>query len=286
MSQPSTTVRLRLVAGGPAWIEWVMQLIPVLDLAHGVAVQARAGDRARYAPAESVLTPRVAGDPLALIQAYRDDLRARECYVADLDAIQGGELQRGPLRGLARAGAPCGLLVDAGISDAGAALEVLSLGADRVIVGLETLRSFDDLASIVVAAAPERVVFSLDLRRGRPMLHPANRHLGRAEPDAVSLAGRAVAAGVKTVLVLDVGRVGTGGGVDFELVEAIRRAFRSVRLLAGGGVSGRRDLDRVRDAGCDGVLVATAIHAGRIGAADVLALAAPASAQSSASTSR
>ena len=276
---------LRLVAGGAAGIEWVMQLIPVLDLAHGVAVQARAGDRAEYAPAESILTPGVAGDPLALIRAYRDILGVRECYVADLDAIQNGEIQRGSLRDLARAGTPCGLLVDAGIGDAGRALEVLALGADRVVVGLETLRTFDDLGSIVVAASPERVVFSLDLRHGRPMLHPANRAANGAEPAPVSLAARAVAAGVETLLVLDVGRVGTAGGVDLELVEALHRGFPSVRLLAGGGVGGRQDLDSIRDAGCDGALVATAIHTGRIGAADVSALA-PASAQSSASTSR
>jgi phosphoribosylformimino-5-aminoimidazole carboxamide ribotide isomerase len=262
-----------------------MQLIPVLDLAHGLAVQARAGDRARYAPAESVLTPGAVGDALALIHAYRDILGARECYVADLDAIQGGEVQRGPLRDLAHAGGSCGLLVDAGISDAAGALQVLALGADRVVVGLETLRTFDDLASIVVAATPERVVFSLDLRLGRPMLHPANRAAGGAEPAPVSLAGRAVAAGVKTLLVLDVGRVGSGEGVDLELVEALRRTFPSVRLLAGGGIGGRRDLDLIRGAGCDGVLVATAIHTGRISAADMRALAAAAG-QSSASTSR
>jgi phosphoribosylformimino-5-aminoimidazole carboxamide ribotide isomerase len=279
-------VRLRLVAGGPAWIEWVMQLIPVLDLAHGVAVQARAGNRARYAPAESALTPGVAGDPLALIQAYRDTLGARECYAADLDAIQGGDIQRGLLHDLARAAAPCGLLVDAGISDARGAFEVLALGPDRVVVGLETLRAFDDLASIVAAAGPDRVIFSLDLRLGRPMLHPANRAAGGAEPAAVSLAGRAVEAGVESLLVLDVGRVGTGGGVDLGLVETLRRDFPSVRLLAGGGVNGGRDLELLRAAGCDGALVATAIHDGRIGAADLRALAAPASAQSSASTSR
>ena len=268
-------MRLRLVAGGPAWIEWVMQLIPVLDLAHGVAVQARAGSRARYAPAESALTPGVAGDPLALIQAYRDILGARECYVADLDAIQGGGIQRGLLRDLARAAAPCGLLLDAGISDPGGALEILDMGPDRVVVGLETLRSFGDLASIAAAAGPDRVIFSLDLRLGRPMLHPANRAADGVEPDAVSLAGRAVAAGVKTLLALDVGRVGTGGGMDLALVETIRRGFPSVRLLAGGGVGDRRDLDRIRDAGCDGVLVATAIHAGRVGPADLRALARP-----------
>jgi phosphoribosylformimino-5-aminoimidazole carboxamide ribotide isomerase len=95
-----------------------------------------------------------------------------------------------------------------------------------------------------------------------------------------------VAAGAETLLLLDVGRVGTGLGVDLRLLEELRRRFPSVRLLAGGGVGSRRDLDRIRETGCDGVLVATALHAGRIGAADAAALAAPAPAQSSASTSR
>jgi uncharacterized protein related to proFAR isomerase len=46
-------------------------------------------------------------------------------------------------------------------------------------------------------------------------------------------------------------------------------------------VLARRDLDRMRDAGCDGALVASAIHAGTITAADLAALAAdPVGAQS------
>ena len=70
MSQPMTAV-----------VEWVMQLIPVIDLAQGRAVHAKAGDRARYQPVHSVLTPGSDGDPLALVQAYRDVVGARECYV-------------------------------------------------------------------------------------------------------------------------------------------------------------------------------------------------------------
>ncbi len=238
MSQPSTAVRLGLVAGGPAWIEWVMRLIPVIDLAHGVAVQAKEGNRAHYAPVRSAMTPGITGDAFALVQAYRDNLAARECYLADLDAIQGGEIQRAAIHQLARAAGPCGLLVDAGTGDPDGVLDVLALGADRVVIGLETLRSFDNLASIVVAAGPARVVFSLDLRRGQPMLYPDGRELDGATPAAETLAGRAVAAGVTTLLVLDVGRVGTGGGVDLELVGTLRRSFPSVRLLAGGGVGG------------------------------------------------
>jgi phosphoribosylformimino-5-aminoimidazole carboxamide ribotide isomerase len=286
MSHPKTAASLGVVAGCLFRIEWVMQLIPVLDLSHGVAVQAKGGDRARYAPVESVLAPGVTGDPLALIQAYCDILGARECYVADLDAIQGGEVQRGLLGELALEGPAGGLLVDAGVGDADGALEVLRLGANRVVVGLETLRTFDHLASIVAAAGPERVVFSLDLRLGRPMMHPALPEADRARADAASLAARAVAAGVATLLVLDVGRVGTGRGVDLGLLAALRRQFPSQRLLAGGGVGGRADLERIREAGCDGVLVATALHTGRVRQADVRALAAAVSTQSSASTSR
>jgi phosphoribosylformimino-5-aminoimidazole carboxamide ribotide isomerase len=260
-----------------------MQLIPVLDLAHGTAVLAAEGDRVRYVAVTSALTPGIIGDPRALLQAYRDLLGARECYVADLDAIQGGEVQRNLLRDLARAGPSGGLLIDAGAADRARALELLRLGAERVVVGLETLRSFDHLASILAAVGPDRVVFSLDLRLGRPVTHPG---LPEAQADALSLAARAVAAGVVMLLVLDLARVGTGGGVDLALLAALRRRCPSQRLLAGGGVGGPADLERLRRTGCDGALVATALHRGNVGPASFRAMAAPLSAQSSASTSR
>jgi phosphoribosylformimino-5-aminoimidazole carboxamide ribotide isomerase len=250
MSQPTTAV-----------LEWVMQLIPVIDLAGGVAVQARGGDRARYQPVESVLTPGRRGDPLALVQAYRDKVGARECYVADLDAIQGGEPQRGLLRELVRAAAPCTLLVDAGTDNPAAVTAVLATGAAAAVVGLETLWRIEALGDIVASTTPERVIFSLDLRLGRPMaLSEATAGL-----DPVELAARAVAAGIGALLVLDVGRVGTGGGVDLDLLRRVRRRFPRLRLLAGGGIAGAEDLARLAAAGCDGALVATALHTGRIG---------------------
>ena len=237
----------------------------MIDLAQGRAVHARAGDRALYPPVESVLIPGRAGDPLALVQAYRDALGARECYVADLDAIQGGELQRGLLQALARDAAPCGLLVDAGAHDPAAVKAVWTLGAAAVVIGLETLPTLDLLAAAVAAAAPAGAVFSLDLRFGLPMLSvkAAATDAGRLEPE--ELAARAVDAGAEALLVLDVGRVGTGAGVDLELLRRLRRRFPRARLLVGGGVAGPEDLTRLAEAGCDGALVATALHTGRLG---------------------
>jgi phosphoribosylformimino-5-aminoimidazole carboxamide ribotide isomerase len=248
-----------------AVVEWVMQLIPVIDLAQGQAVHAKAGDRARYQLVQSVLTPGSNGDPLALVQAYRDVVRARECYVADLDAIQGGELQRDLLQKLLGVAAPCALMVDAGSHNREEANELLALGAGCVVIGLETLPGFEHLGAAVSAAPPGRIVFSLDLRLGRPVLSPESAPSGAGLPGPEELIARAVDAGVDAVIVLDVGRVGTGWGVDLELLRRVRRRFPRVRLLAGGGVAGAEELRRLGEAGCDGALVATALHSGQIG---------------------
>ena len=256
-----------------------MQIIPVLDLAGGVAVHAQAGDRSRYAPLTSDLVPDRTGDAVALLRAFHAVLGVHECYLADLDAIQGGALQRTLIRQLAEfhTGFAGALLVDAGTNRAGGALEVLSCGASEVVVGLETLQAFADLAAMVEVVGPSRLVFSLDLRLGNPVLHPAMQDAGGSGPDALSLATQAVAAGIATLLLLDLGRIGTGCGVDIGLLETLRRRFPGIRLLAGGGVLTRRDLERMRDAGCDGALVASAIHTGRVSASDLSDLAAPSS---------
>jgi len=253
-----------------------MDIIPVLDLARGVAVWAQAGDRAHYEPAASALLPERDGDAVALMHAFRRRLGATSCYVADLDAIQGGPVQRAMLRELAQleAGFSGAILVDAGAHTPESTFEVLSCGASQVVIGLETLRAFADLAAIVRVVGEARTVFSVDLRLGSPILHPAMQDVaGACPPDAMSVTTRAVDAGVSALLVLDLARIGTGCGTDLGLLEELRKRFPSVRLLAGGGVLARRDLERMRDAGCDGALVASAIHAGAITASDLAFLA-------------
>jgi phosphoribosylformimino-5-aminoimidazole carboxamide ribotide isomerase len=251
-----------------------LKIIPVLDLAGGMLVHAQAGDRSRYAPLESELVPRSVGDPVAVLRAFHDTLDIHECYLADLDAIQGGAVQRGLIRELAEfhTGFAGALLVDAGTHLPGGALEVLSCGASEVVVGLETLHAFADLKAIVRVVGPARVVFSLDLRLGNPIVHPELQDALGAGPDANSLAEQAMGAGVTTILVLDLGRVGTGCGADLGLLESLRRRLPGIRLLAGGGVLTRRDLERMRDLGCDGALIASAIHTGRLTAADFAAV--------------
>jgi phosphoribosylformimino-5-aminoimidazole carboxamide ribotide isomerase len=70
------------------------------------------------------------------------------------------------------------------------------------------------------------------------------------------------------VLALDLARVGSGRGPDVELVQALSRLGEgAIELLAGGGIRSVRDLRLLAAAGCQGALVASALHDGSIDAA-------------------
>ena len=239
-----------------------MELIPVLDLARGVAVHAVGGDRSRYQPVQSLLTPGAPGDALALARAYRALPGVSRCYVADLDAIGGQPVQRDLLAAIGSGEAFGGpLLLDAGVASV-ADLDRVRGASRHLIVGLETLHSFADLAALAEQA---EVMFSLDLRNDVALAQPNLRaELGTSEP--LVLARTAIEAGAGSLILLDVGRAGRGAGVNLKLLVALRQALPRARLMAGGGVRDDRDISSLAERGCDGVLVATALHRGAIAA--------------------
>ena len=253
-----------------------MQVIGVVDLLGGRAVHARAGTRESYAPVATIAGLRIEpGDAMAVARAYVDRLGLTELYAADLDAILGrvedaGRTSPGTVVAtVAALGAP--LWLDAGVTTAEGARHALGVGAAHVVVGLETLSSFDALAEICTAVGGDRIAFSLDLRNGEPIIGTGvSNGIPPGEPAQV-LAARAADSGASAVIVIDLARVGTGTGLDLGLIARVRTAAPRLTLLAGGGVRGLEDMARLADVGCDGALVATALHDGRLGVAEVAA---------------
>jgi phosphoribosylformimino-5-aminoimidazole carboxamide ribotide isomerase len=210
-------------------------------------------------PIESVAGETIErGDARALACQYVTRFGLPGLYVADLDAIERGLPPHAEVGKLSSVGVPVWL--DAGIVSLSGAERALSSGASRVVVGLETLPSFPALRSIVSGCGRERVVFSLDLRGG----HPIAMATELAEQRPEDLAAGAVDSGVGAMIVLDLARVGSGSGVDSEMLARIRSAVPSVAVYAGGGVRNIKDIELLRDIGCDGALVASALLDGQI----------------------
>jgi phosphoribosylformimino-5-aminoimidazole carboxamide ribotide isomerase len=96
-------------------------------------------------------------------------------------------------------------------------------------------------------------VLSVDVRDGKVIP-------GGGDPlEILELAGEWAFEGC---IFLNLGRVGTGSGLPPNLGE-IRDACEKT-LFYGGGVGSVEDLERLRDTGFDGAIVATGVHRGTI----------------------
>lgn len=238
-----------------------MHILPVIDVRDGAVVRAIGGDRARYEALESSLCP--TSDPLPLAYALRERFECREVYVADLDAIGGAA----PNLELVKALVEIEMLpwVDAGVRDAADAMRLRQAGA-AVVVGSETINGPTAWEQVVKAVDPRRLAFSLDLRRGQALAPHWNETSPRAVATlAVTVAEQVGADAPARFFVIDLDRVGSCEGVgDDRLLEHLVRAFPGVAIYVGGGVRGVNDVRALDELGVAGVLVSTAIHAGRL----------------------
>lgn len=236
-----------------------MRIIGVIDLKDGEAVHARGGRRDEYAAVSEAAGTVIHGDAVKLAGVYLESFGLTDVYVADLDAIASTEPNDDVVRSICNRGG--NVFVDGGVATLEQAHRVAAAGAHEVIVGLETLESFDTLRDI---CSRYPVTFSLDLRNGVPMCCATLRNLSPED-----LAREAVAAGAKAIIVLDVARVGTDAGPDLRMLIRIRPVVRECALLAGGGVRGLDDLKQLVDIGCDGALMASVLLDGRLTAEDL-----------------
>ncbi len=255
-----------------------MRIIPVIDVMAGVVVRAVGGKRADYRPIQSKLTASV--NPVAVATAMVAATGAEDVYVADLDAITG---QGGGTVAAEVADALPGVKVwiDQGVrteADIGR-LPLSKPGTWRTffqpqprgnvvpVLGSETVSGPAVVAS-VRAAVGSGCVFSADTYDGELIGDwKAWAGWGVSEPtDVVSLA-RAVEVllGNRVFILLDLAHVGSRGGPGTaKAVERLKAAMPEIGLVSGGGVRTRDDVQRLKDAGADGVLVASGLHDGTL----------------------
>ena len=238
-----------------------MRVIPVIDLMDGQVVRGVAGRRAEYRPIQSSIAANAR--PGIVAEAFVERFGFDTVYVADLDAIMGGQPDLENYRYIAAAGLH--MWLDAGLTNSAKAADTIVKlqywGVDsRLVIGLESLESEEALTEIRTIA-PRAPVFSIDLNDGQPRTRvPAWQGLSPLE-----IAQAVYSAGVRSLIVLDLADVGTDGGTrTMDLCRQIRRTAGFDQIVAGGGVRGIDDLKALADAGCDAALVASALHDGRL----------------------
>lgn len=240
-----------------------MRILPVIDLKGGMVVHAVAGRRHEYRPIRS----RLAADafPATVAQAFVDRFGCDEVYVADLDAIAGAEPAWDTYEQIAQRGLR--LILDSGIASSARTIEFSQFARQAnvlasIVVASEAVPDQPTLAAAVASQEPSLVIFSLDLRHGTPIV--ANPNWSSATPREII--AEVMSVGVRRFIVLDLAAVGSSAGpVTLELCRKLRQEFGTIELISGGGVRHSGDVTAFYNAGCNRVLVATALHDGRLG---------------------
>ncbi len=230
-------------------------VIPVIDILGGRVVHAVRGRRKEYQPLKSNLC--ASTDPVDVAAALKA-LGFSELYVADLDAITGGQVNFSIFKNIA-AETGLELMVDAGIDDLKKAESVLKSHVSKVIIGTETLPSISLVAEAVRLFGSEKVVVSLDLMGDRVL----SRLALDALTDPVALLRKFQNAGASQIIALDLAKVGSEEGVNMLFLKKVLKSIKA-KVLVGGGVRDIADLVELKALGVFGVLIATALHSGKI----------------------
>jgi phosphoribosylformimino-5-aminoimidazole carboxamide ribotide isomerase len=233
------------------------QVIPAVDVLEGRAVRLREGARERVTID--------AGDPAELAGRFARDGAAR-LHLIDLDGAFGGRPSPGLLGRIAQATADVPIQVGGGYRTADAIAAALAAGADRVLVGTSALSpAFLETA---VSRFGEGLVVAVDARDGRVAVDGWTRS---SQLTPGELASRCAEAGVSRLLVTGTRRDGSLAGPDLELLEHI--VPFGLPVLAAGGIASLGDLRALRDLGCEGAVVGSALWKGAFTLSEALAVA-------------
>ncbi len=218
----------------------------VMDIYNSAVVHAVKGERAAYKPVHTfshICHSSAPGEVVACI-------RPREVYVADLNQLQGRGNNFSAIEGLHPS-----MMLDIGAStmrDVEIGLEL----SQKVVLGSETAPlGLIEQACDFLHSSTEALAVSIDCRGGE-LLCP--------EPMEVVEFARALSGvDVSDVLLLNLTKVGTGSGIDDELVLSVMDALDR-KVLYGGGVASMEHIDHLDELGAGGALVATAVHTGAV----------------------
>lgn len=225
-----------------------MEVIPAIDVRDGRCVQLVAG---RPDTAQDY------GDPIDALERWQS-AGASRVHVVDLDAaMHRGDNRRVIERLLAAAEVP--IQVGGGLRSLEDVRSLLAAGADRVILGTAAVTEPAVVRGILDAVDRRSVLVALETVDGGLAVEGWS---GSVDADLLEVAHHFDRHDVGGILFTNVEREGQLDGIDPMPIERLTSTV-SVPVYASGGVASLDDVTAAQAAGAAGLVVGTALYAGR-----------------------
>lgn len=238
-------------------------IYPAIDLRGGRVVRLKQGD-----PARATI---YGDDPGASAQRWLR-IGASWLHVINLDgaleeADSANLLALKAILDVARQHLPKGQIqYGGGVRTIADVERVISLGVDRVILGTVAISSPEIVEQAVKTFGSEKIAVAIDVYDGRVKVRGWQE---QTDQDPVSLAGNLVEQGVTTLIYTNIARDGVGSGVDISMTRNLAE-HTGLRVIASGGVNSLDDVNRVKDAGLDGLIIGRALYDGKVSLEEAL----------------
>jgi phosphoribosylformimino-5-aminoimidazole carboxamide ribotide isomerase len=142
----------------------------------------------------------------------------------------------------------------------------ISLGIDRVILGTVAISSPETVERAVEAFGAEKIAVAIDVYDGKVKVRGWQQ---QTDQDPISLGKNLVERGVTILIYTNIARDGVGSGVDLSMTR--RLAERTgLRVIASGGVNSIDDVNKVKAAGLDGLIIGRALYDGKVSLEEAL----------------
>lgn len=231
-----------------------MIIYPAIDIKEGKCVrliQGKAEEKKVYAL-----------NPVDVAKDF-EEKGAKYLHIVDLDGAFAGKPQnKQVIKEIAEA-ISIPFQVGGGLRNEENVRDILSLGADRVIIGTRAVSSPDFVKRLLDLFGPEKIVLGIDAKEG--MVAVAG-WVETVSIKAVQFGKEMYDLGIKTAIVTDIAKDGMLKGPNLDFVKEMAENT-GLEIIASGGVSSLEDIKAIKDMeplGVKGAIIGKALYEGKI----------------------
>ena len=251
-------------------------ILPALDLINGEVVRLKQGDyqqktRYDFNPGEQAL--RYGNDVKRFIDTTTATGQSNWLHLVDLDgAKNSADRQRVVLKELL-SNKNQQVQLGGGVRSPADVEELLSLGANRVVIGSMAIKQPEVVKGLIEQYGPEAIVLALDINidaDGNKWL-PTHGWIKQSDQTLEPLVDDYLTVGVKHILCTDISKDGMLQGSNVALYQQLVAQFPDIHWQASGGISSLDDIRQLKPTGVKGVILGRSLLEGEFTLPEALA---------------
>lgn len=229
-----------------------MTIIPAIDLINGKCVRLTKGDYAQ----QKIYNEH----PLEVAKQF-EDAGITRLHMVDLDGAKAGSIIN--LKVLETVASQTKLVIDfgGGIKKINDIESVFNAGAAIATVGSIAVKHPELLEEWLMEFGADKFLVGADV------LDEKIKISGWLEDGGInifSFIGKMIGLGVTNIFCTDISKDGAMQGPSIELYKKIMEEHPEIKLIASGGVTNFDDVIKLKEIGCNGVIIGKAIYEGNI----------------------